>query len=108
MMDSVLELISVRQTRDAQGVLQTDETARQVFCRVDSITRQEFFEAGRAGLNPEWRFTVFAGDYNGEQTLVYAGLRYGIYRTYRVPGTDYMELYAERKGGVDRGQDGSH
>lgn len=102
-MDSVLDLIAISQTRDAQGVAQTVETTRRIYCRVDSITRQEFYEAGRAGLNPEWRFTVFAGDYEGEQTLSYNGYRYGVYRTYRVPGTDYMELYAERKGGADRG-----
>lgn len=102
-MDAVLDLVAITQTVDAQGVDRDAERSRRIYCRVDSITRQEFFEAGRAGLNPEWRFTVFAGDYKGERTLSYEGQRYGIYRTYRVPGTDYMELYAERKGGADRG-----
>jgi hypothetical protein len=31
------------------------------------------------------------------------GQRYAVYRTYRVPGTDYMELWTEQKGGVSSG-----
>lgn len=100
-MDSVLTLIGTTRQRDAYGVWQQTPTARQIFCKVDSVTRAEFFDGGRNGLNPEYQFTVFAGDYAGEAVCEYEGMRYGIYRTYRVPGTDYMELYAERKGGTN-------
>ena len=52
-------------------------------CQVDSVTRSEFFEAGRNGLNPEFVFRVFFGDYEGGERLVeYRGKRYSIYRTY--------------------------
>lgn len=100
-MDSVLDLIAVSQTQDENGVWHAQETARQIFCRADSITRREFFDAGRNGLNPERKFTVFAADYGGELLLAFEGRRLGVYRTYHIPGTDYMELYAERKAGAD-------
>ena len=100
-MDSVLTLISMTWQQDAFGVPRQTPTARQIFCKVDSVTRAEFFDGGRNGLNPEYQFTVFSGDYAGETVCDYEGMQYGIYRTYRVPGTDYMELYAERKGGTN-------
>ena len=31
---------------------------REVMCQVDSITRNEFFDAGRNGLNPEFKSGV--------------------------------------------------
>lgn len=99
-MDDVIKLIAVTKTLDVIGVPTLTETAREVFCRVDSITRREFFEAGRNGLNPEWRFTVFVGDYAGELTIEYAGHRYGVYRTYRLIDSDYLELYCDRKSGT--------
>ncbi len=99
-MDGVIKLVAVTKTTDATGVPTLTETAREIFCRVDSITRREFFEAGRNGLNPEWRFTVFARDYGGELVVEYDGRRYGVYRTYRLTDSDYLELYCERKSGT--------
>ena len=103
----VLTLLSATVTRDAYGVEKEIVTPRQVFCRVNSVTRAEFFDAGRNGLNPAYVFTVFFGDYDEETVCEYNGKSYGIYRTYRVPGTDDMELYAERKGGTN-GKESAH
>ena len=100
-MDAVLILVSKTRTQDDYGMWKETLTERQIFCQVESVTRAEFFDGGRNGLNPEFQFTVFAGDYNGETVCKYEDKQYGIYRTYRVPGTDYMELYAERKGGTN-------
>lgn len=100
MTDDVLELVSTVLTQNAYGVWVKTETSRQVFCRVSSVSQTEFFEAGRNGLNPEWRFSIFAADYQDEETVIYNGKRYGIYRTYR--DGDWIELYAERKGGVNK------
>ena len=99
-MDAIIELISIRQAPNDVGVPVTTEMAREIYCRTDSITRREFFEAGRNGLNPELKFTVFAPDYHGELTVCYEGRRYGVYRTYRLTDSDYMELYCERKTGA--------
>ena len=100
-MDDVLVLLTSEQYKDEYGVTKERVSPRMIFCRVDSITRSEFFDAGRNGLNPEFRFTVFAGDYYGERTCRFHNQDYGIYRTYHVPGTDDLELYVERKGGTN-------
>lgn len=99
----VITLVGYTQTQDAFGVWQSTTTQRDVFCSVDSVTRQEYFEGGRNGLNPEYRITMFFGDYNGEDTILYNGKAYGVYRTYHAK-TDVLELYVERKGGVNRGE----
>lgn len=74
------------------------ETSREVFCEVYSITQSEFYAAANTELNPEFRFTIFFGDYEGESILEYQNVRYAIYRTYRAG--DNLELYAERKIGA--------
>lgn len=106
-MDAVIKLIAITKTLNDIGVPTINETPREIFCSAESVTRREFFEAGRNGLNPEWKFTVFAPDYDGELTVEYEGRRYGIYRTYRMTDSDYMELYAERKAGAD-GQENTY
>ena len=94
----VLTLIGTTRTQDEYGIWRKTPTARNVFCQVNSITRSEFFDAGRNGLNPEFMFSMFAGDYEGERTCEYRGQKYSIYRTY-LGRNDVIELYAERKGG---------
>lgn len=96
----VVTLVSEALTQDDYGVWNKTKTERDVFCSVDSVTRAEFFEGGRSGLNPEYRITMFAPDYEGELEVVYAGAAYGVYRTYHAK-TDIIELYVERKGGVN-------
>jgi hypothetical protein len=67
---------------------------------VGSITQSEFYEGGRNGLNPEYRFTVFFADYEDETIIEYKGKRYAVYRTY-LARNDRLELYVERKGGTN-------
>lgn len=98
-MDDVLYLLSSVSTQDDNGVWRETLTETQVFCTVGNITRAEFFNAGRNGLNPQFEFTIFFGDYGGQELLKYNGEVYSIYRTYRTD-SDYLELYAEKKGGT--------
>ena len=93
-----INLISESRTQDDYGVWRVSETSRTVFCQVNSVTRSEFFDAGRNGLNPEYMFTMFSPDYEGERTVEYNGLRYTVYRTYHAR-TDEIELYVQREGG---------
>lgn len=103
----VLTLISVTYKQDASGryeqddlgQLVTNEALRDVFCNVTSVSASEFFEAGRAGIRPELRATLFAFDYHGETVVELEGVRYGVYRTYLGKG-ETVELYLERKAGV--------
>jgi len=87
-------------TYDDYGVPVKTRSSRDVFCKVDSVTRSEFFDAGRSGLKPEYRITMFFGDYEGETLVGYNGRMYSVYRTYQAK-TDIIELYVERKNGTD-------
>lgn len=100
-MDDVLTLIGVTYTQDDYGVPQAQPTLKEICCQVGNITRAEYFEAGRNGLNPSFKFTIFAGDYSGETVVGFRGDRYAVYRAYHVPGTDYLELYVQREGGTN-------
>lgn len=122
--DDVITLVSCTKQRDDYGVEREIVSTRDVMAQVHSVTRQEFFDAGRNGLNPSFVFTVFAGDYNDEEECRYNGKQYTIYRTYishgdvrthvsntskgtavrsyHTPSDDYIELYVERKGGSNR------
>ena len=105
-MDCVIELLgAATYTEDAAGVRRAIPAApRQVFAKLGSVTRAEFYNAGRAGYAPAFVFSVFADDYRGESALRYRGESFAIYRTYRRAegdGSDYIELYAERQAGTD-------
>lgn len=78
----------------------TEFTSRkEVYAQMRSISRAEWFEAGRNGLKPDICFVTNCFDYSGETMLEYNGIRYGIYRTY-FGRNDSVELYCEKKGGV--------
>lgn len=95
----VCTLISETYEQNELGEFIPTETRREVICQVSSITRTEFFDAGRSGLSPEKALTVFWLDYNGESTVEFHGQRYGIYRTY-TPDEESIELYLEKKAGA--------
>jgi SPP1 family predicted phage head-tail adaptor len=97
---NVINLISTTKTQDDYGVWHEETTARAVFCNVQSVTRNEFFEGGRNGLNPQYEFTVFFADYNGETIVEFEGETYAVYRAFR-RRDDTLELYVERKGGTN-------
>lgn len=99
----VITLLSSTHQQDANGIWQEILTEKDIFCQVSSVTRNEFFEAGRNGLNPEYEFTVFAYDYDGEKLVRYKDKTYSVYRTYHARN-DSLELYVERTGG-DNGKE---
>lgn len=95
-----ISLIETTRSQDDYGVWRSAETSTIVYAQVDSITQREFFEAGRNGLNPEFKFTLFFGDYDNQPIVEYNGSRYSVYRTY-LRRNDIIELYVERKGGTN-------
>ena len=97
---AVINLIGTAKTQDDTGVWRQSKTTRTVMCQVASITRAEFFNAGRNGLNPEYVFSMFYGDYCGESIVEYEGYTYSVYRTFK-RRTDTIELYVGRKGGTN-------
>lgn len=97
-MADVLILIAQAISVDDYGNEVATETQRQVYAEVHSITQTEFYAAADTELNPQYRFDVFFGDYQGEDVCVFNGQRFAIYRTYRTGDT--LELYVERKIGA--------
>lgn len=97
-MTDVITLITQAITTDKYGNEEATETERTVYCEVDSISQTEFYAAANTELNPEYRFTIFFGDYEGESLVKFNGARYSVYRTYRTG--DDLELYTERKIGA--------
>ena len=97
-MTDVITLVTQTITTDKYGNEVATETERTVYCEVDSISQTEFYAAANTELNPEYKFTIFFGDYEGEEVVVFNGARYSVYRSYRTG--DNLELYAERKIGV--------
>lgn len=102
-MDDFLVLISNQpKIQDENGIWRTQEpTKRTVFCKRSDITRQEFFNAGRNGLAPEFVVTVFHGDYEGERDCIFHEQGYSIYRTFRPTDSDYVELYLQKTAGTN-------
>ena len=100
-MDDILTLLTMTKEQDEYGVWRETFTPREVFCQVHSVSRSEFFQAGRNGLNPSFMFTVFQADYEGQEFCSFRGNDYAIYRTYLPANADYIELYVERKGGAN-------
>lgn len=100
----VIYLISRSYEKDKYGVLQPIERRRKVYVQIRSVTSSEWFEGGRNGLNPEYQFTMFIGDYDGEEIAEYNGNRYAIYRTY-IGRNETIELYVEKNKGVSDGRE---
>lgn len=100
MRSDVITLVAVTRTQNEYGQWVASESTKDVYCEVESVSQSEFFEGGRNGLNPEYRFTMFFADYNNEPIVEYKSQRYAVYRTY-LNKNDKLELYVERKGGTN-------
>lgn len=91
-------LISIEYTQDELGEWVEKEEKTDVFAIVQSVTMYEFYEAGREGMRPDYRFHVWMTEYNDQELVEYKGKRYRIYRTY-IRKDGRIELYVnEQKG----------
>lgn len=95
----VINLITETFTPDSIGQMVSTASTSQVFCNIQSVSQSEWFQGGQNGLKPEYKVTMFAPDYSGQQEVEYKGIKYGIYRTY-LRQDELLELYLERKTGV--------
>lgn len=101
--DVGITLITKTETDDIYGIPQPSAEARtEVMARIESVSRSEFFEAGRNGLKPEYKFTMFLYDYSGQTEIEYNDTRYTVYRTY-MGSSDTIELYVTLKGVTNNG-----
>ena len=91
----VIDLI--KETASAHGVHDAvTETARTVYCTVQSVTRSEYYNALNQGIQPEYVFKLsLAEDYEGERVVRYKGKKYRVIRTY-MTADDGIEITCER------------
>ena len=101
-MDDVIKLIKVTEgERDEYGNPELVRSSIEVFCRVESVSRAEFYQASQTGLHPSYTFVLtHYMDYHGEQEIEYTDWmgethRYDIIRTYR--RDDELELITQER-----------
>lgn len=80
---------------------QFTETFSEVYAQIDSITRDEWYNAGKNGIKATYRVTVYLFEYANETIVEVNGERLSVYRTYVIPNTDEIELYLETQGGTE-------
>ena len=92
--------VSIEETEPEPFSNRYQYKSTEVFCDVKSITRTEWFETGRNGIeHPAFVFVINRNEYNGEKIVEYNGQYYGVYRTYEAKNEN-LELYVEAKGGL--------
>ena len=100
MLNDFITLVAKTYEKDTKGVSRSTESLNEnVPALVKSAGSQEYFEGGRNGLNPQFEFTIRTIDYAGEETAIYEGKRYAIYRTYR-KSPDFIELHVQKESGA--------
>lgn len=90
--DTNLILVSVGSSADK-------DVRTAVFAEVDPVGRDEYEAAGQQGMKAEYKFTVWAAEYDGQEEVEYNGRRLSIYRTYGARSDDKIELYAAERAG---------
>ena len=99
-MDTSAVIYLLRQTYAADTIGQQIATEIPVkrYCRVTSVSREEFWDAGRSGHQPSFRMIMDRFEYHGERELLYNDRCYTVYRTYAGTG-DTIDLYVEERVG---------
>lgn len=72
-------------------------TERKVWAHVQSVSRNEWFQGGQAGLQPELVADTPIVNYKGEKTAIVGKKQYTVYRTYFDDNRDTVSLYLEER-----------
>lgn len=97
-MNDVLTLVHRKLADDGYTV--ETETRHDVFCRLDSVSRSEFYQAQATDLRPELVFVLTDYlDYEGEYLCVYDSVWYRVIRTYRT-GQE-LEIVVQKASGEE-------
>lgn len=76
MYDDIITLVAIDERGDDAG-------KSEIFCRRESITRAEHYQAAAVELHPALQFRVADWrDYDGQRFVEYGGRRYIVERTY--------------------------
>lgn len=74
-----------------------DEIKKEVFCNIKSISKNEFYEAGRKDLQLSYVITIHSFEYEDERYVEFNGKKYEILRSYL--NKDLIELTVGEKIG---------
>lgn len=92
---------TLRVTLISLGDTRSEDTARDIYAEVDSVSRDEFASSGAAGMQARKKALVWAEEYRDEEEIVISGKRLAIYRTYGPTAAGKIELYAGERVGVN-------
>lgn len=100
---TVIKLVHPTREQNSIGEWTASEQLVEVFAELQSVSSSEWFNASQIGLAPDYRLTMFKGDYQGEEVIEYDGERYSVYRVYH--NGDFVELYCQREAGTSAVED---
>lgn len=80
---------------DVGNQIPIDPVRTPVYCRLQSVGRNEFYNAAVTGLRPEHIFIIHAYEYDREPVVEFEGEEYRVLRTYS-NNFEEMELTVER------------
>lgn len=78
--NDIIKLIKITYISDNVGNQIPEETGREVYANMFSISATEFYNAALAGLRPSFAFEIYSFEYDGETKLEYKGKTYNIIR----------------------------
>ena len=82
-LNDTIKLVDVVVTEDADGYETTVETLTEVKCDSgNGVTRTEFYEAYKAGLELSAAFEMWECDYGGQKIIEHNGKRYKVERAF--------------------------
>ena len=80
---------------DIGNPIESEPIETIIFCEVNSISRNEFYNASMAGLKPSIVFTIHSYEYNDEEKIKFNEKDYKVMRTY-LKNTEEIELTCEK------------
>lgn len=86
----------MKKGHNENGVPVVEEMKREIFATVRSVTRSEFWEAHRNGIELSIAFEVFKEDYQKERVIEYDEKRYRVEHI-RQLSADRLELNCSDK-----------
>lgn len=76
-----LTLVKLTPTFDEVGNTIFTETTTDVLAKKNIVGTKEFYSAVSVGITPTAELQIRLSNYNGEQEVIYKGIRYSVIRT---------------------------
>lgn len=97
-LNDTIQLIDYTPVEDADGYETPIETKTEVKCDSgNGVTRAEFYEAMKAGVEMSAAFVMWACDYGGQSEIEHNAKRYKVVRSFPLAGGEIQLNCAEVK-----------